>query len=228
MPGQISKPETNAKLVERAYTALREQILVNHLKPGHQALEEEISQHLGMSRTPVREALIRLSQEGLVEIVPRRGIRITPITPRDVREVGQVLACLECEAIRLLALRRPTRELLAPLDGAVAAMDAATEVEDMDSWSAADLRFHRLLFELCGNSHLEAAAQGFLDKAHRFRLLSTPMRTPPLSSNASHAAVVEAVRRGDPETAVAIHRMHKDRWSLELDVILSRLDLPGS
>ena len=90
----------------------------------------------------------------------------------------------------------------------------------------ADYSFHRLLIELCGNEHLREVAINFLDKAHRFRLLTMPYRARPVYSNVNHAAVVEAIRRGDAQTAVDIHRAHKRRWSRELGEILERMDLP--
>jgi DNA-binding GntR family transcriptional regulator len=66
----------------------------------------------------------------------------------------------------------------------------------------------------------------FLDKAHRFRLLTLPYREKPVYSNVNHAAVVEAIRRGDPQSALEIHRSHKRRWGREMNDILERINLP--
>lgn len=209
-------------LVDEAYESLRHKILHNELPPGTTALEAEIAADLGMSRTPVREALIRLEQEDLVEILPRRGIRVVPVTLRDLREINEVLACLEVQAVERVAARRLSTAEIATLDEAIAAMDAALEAEDMDAWAAADFRFHTRLIELCGNRHLVRTAMQFLDKAHRARILTLPLRRKPVYSNSNHAAVVEAIRRGDPETAREIHLAHKRRWTRELDEITAR------
>ncbi len=215
-------------MVEEAYSRLRKKILINELPPGFSALEEELALQLGMSRTPVREALIRLEKEGLVEVVPRRGMRVRPVTARDMREINEVLACLEVQAAKRLASRRVSPDEMATLEATIAEMDRALEAEDMAAWSKADYRFHRLIIELCGNHHLAETAKLFLDKAHRSRLLTQPYRDRPVYSNVNHAAVIEAIRRGDAETAGEIHGAHKRRWSRELNEIIERMDLPES
>jgi DNA-binding GntR family transcriptional regulator len=213
-------------MVETAYGELKRKIIAADLAPGAQFLEEELALMLGMSRTPVREAAVRLEHEGFVEIVPRRGIRITRLSKRAVREINEVLECLEIQAAERLAGRLIAPEELRRLEAAVAAMDAALEREDPQAWAQADYEFHSLLIELCGNQHLTEVARNYLDKAHRFRLLTLPLRTRPVYSNVNHAAVVEAVRRNDPQTAQDIHRAHKRRWARELSDLLERLDLP--
>ena len=121
----------------------------------------------------------------------------------------------------MIVAARPVRdEEIAALDSAIAAMDAALESDDIDGWGKADFRFHSLIFELCPNRHLNQTARLYLDKAHRARLLTLPYRRRPVYSNSNHAAVVEAIRRGDPETARDIHAAHKRRWSSELDQII--------
>jgi len=213
-------------MVETAYAELKRRILGAELNPGAQLLEEELALMLGMSRTPVREAAVRLEQEGFLEIVPRRGFRVTALSKRAVREINEVLECLEIRAAERLAARKIAAEDLKLLEAAVARMDAALEGEDPQAWAQADYDFHNLLIELCGNQHLAEVARNFLDKAHRFRLLTLTLRAKPVYSNANHAAVLEAARRNDPQTAQDIHRAHKRRWARELSDLLDRMDLP--
>ena len=153
-------------------------------------------------------------------------MRVTPPTGRDIRDMTEVLACLESAAAEKLAARKPGPREMARLEEAIAAMDRALDGEDMMAWAEADYRFHCLLVDLCDNQQLVAVARNFLDKAHRFRLLTLPFRPRPVYSNVNHAAVVEAVRRNDPQTAQDIHRAHKRRWARELGDLLERLDLP--
>jgi DNA-binding GntR family transcriptional regulator len=221
----MPKPQRRS-MVETAYDELKRKIVTNALAPGSQYLEEELAIMLGMSRTPVREAAVRLEQERLVEIVPRRGVRIARLSKRAIREINEVLECLEIQAAERLAARKLPAEDIRLLEDAVARMDAALEREDIQAWAQADYDFHKLLIELCGNRHLAEVARNFLDKAHRFRLLTLPLRTRPVYSNVNHAAVVEAVRRNDPQTAQDIHRAHKRRWARELADLVERLDLP--
>lgn len=218
-------PKGRASRVDSAFEALRERILTNALAPGTTMLEEECAKALGFSRTPVREALIRLAQEELVEIIPRRGFRVKPVTLRDIKEMNEVLACLEVQAAERLAAKHSRQHDIPLLEEAIRQMDDALASADMEAWAAADFRFHALLIELCGNAHLTRTARSYLVKAHRARLLTLPFRAPPVYSNTNHAAVVEAIRRGDAETARQIHLAHKRRWSAELADIVDRGDL---
>ncbi len=212
----------SGRLVETAYAALRQRILSVELAPGVTIPEADLTALLGMSRTPLREAVNRLAYEGLVDTLPRRGIRVMPITARDVREINEVLGCLEVQAVGSVAARKPLTDEMHALDGAIAAMDDALASGAMDAWAAADFGFHKLLFDLSANRHLRGTALLYLDKAHRARLLTLPFRHEPRYSNANHAAVVEAIRRYDPETARDIHQRHKLRWSDELDTIIEQ------
>ena len=208
---------------DQAYQQLKDWILKGDLPVGHQALEPELALKLGMSRTPVHEALVRLQDEGYVEIQSRRGMRVSGFTKRDIREITELLACLEVEAAERTAANRLPPARLAEFDAAIAAMDAALAAKDTNAWNEADYRFHLLVIESCGNRHLIETAKRFLEKANRFRFLTSSHRNPPVYSNVNHAAVVEAIRRGDAQTAGEIHRAHKRRWLRELEDILGRL-----
>jgi hypothetical protein len=121
------KVSAGTSLVDAAYRADPPRILDNVWPPGHRALEQEVALALGMSRTPVREALMRLQAEGLVEVIPRHGMRVLPVSPADMQEIYQILTALECMAAELLASRRPTAAELKPLVDATAAMDRALQ-----------------------------------------------------------------------------------------------------
>jgi DNA-binding GntR family transcriptional regulator len=208
---------------DKAYETLKRRIICAEYGPGVTIAEPELARELQMSRTPLREALVRLEHDGLVSLVPRRGMRVKPLSARDLQEISELLACLECEAAERLAMRKLSAEELQRLDAAIEAMDAALERDDMTAWAQADYSFHRLLIELQHNRHLADVALAYLEKAHRFRLLAVPHRSRPVYSNVNHAAVVEAIRRGDPQTAVEIHRAHKRRWTRELNDLMPRL-----
>jgi DNA-binding GntR family transcriptional regulator len=226
IPMSNSEPARRRNLVDDAYATLRRRIVENHYAGGQSVLEAQLALELGMSRTPIREALARLEAEGWVAILPRRGMRVRPLTARYVREVNEVLASLEAQAAERLASRRPGPAEIAILDSAIAGMDDALAREDMNAWAAADYRFHAAIIDLCGNSILADTARRFLDQAHRFRLLTLAHRGKPVYSNANHAAVVEAIRRGDAETASEIHWSHKRRWGRELDRLIEAARLP--
>ena len=210
---------------EVAYTELKRLIINGALAPGSQWLEEELALRFGMSRTPIREALVRLEQDGLVIITPRRGVQVARLTRRDVVEVNDVLESLELLAVERVAALAPTPGDLAPLDDAVRAMDHGLATDDAAAWIAADFRFHASLISLTGNRHLIRTAHTYLERAHRFRVSSHALRGRPVASTTAHATTVEAIRRGDPHTAVAIHQLHKRRWAGELTQLFDRLGL---
>ena len=194
---------------ERAYAELRRRIVENEMPAGSVILEQHLATLLGMSRTPVREAMIRLANEGLVEVRPRHGFRILPIEAKDMVEIYAILTALEAAAAETLARDGVAAEDLAALEAAVASMDAALEADDLDAWAASDERFHKLLVSLTGNRRLLGIVDMFWDQAHRVRMVTLRLREKPIGSNRDHRAVVEAIRRGDPETARARHASHR-------------------
>ena len=216
---------TGASLVDAAYEQIRRRILDNVWPPGHRALEQEVALALGMSRTPVREALMRLSGEGLVEVIPRHGMRVLPVSPTDMREIYEILTALECMAAELLARRQPSAAELKPLIDATKAMDKALKLEDLDAWAVADERFHAQLLELAGNRQLQATVLNYWDRAHRARLFTLRLRPKPVNSTKEHMQMVERLRAGDAEGAARVTRAHRERANRELLVIFDRFKL---
>src|SRR3954469_6790368 len=94
--------KASPRSTEIAYLQIKQKILDNEYQPGSQVLEQDIAAALGLSRTPVREALVRLQQDGLLEIVPRHGVRISVLSPADMREIYEVLTTLEPAAVELV------------------------------------------------------------------------------------------------------------------------------
>jgi DNA-binding GntR family transcriptional regulator len=220
-----SPPAPRGSRVEAAYAALRQRILDNVYPPGHRALEGELADDLGISRTPVREALIRLANEGLVEVVPRHGMRVLPVSPVDMKEIYVVLTALEGTAAEALALRGPSDAELAPLVDATREMKRALKADDLDAWARADERFHQRLVELAGNRTLIDAVARLGDRVHRARMFTLRLRPKPVSSTQEHLAMLERIRAGDAPGAVEVNRKHRERASRELLAIVERYRL---
>ncbi len=218
-------PLRRSSLVDAVYAEIRRRILDNAYPPGFQALEQALATELGVSRTPLREALIRLQKEGLVEVVPRHGVRVLPVSPTDMKEIYEILSALESMAAELAARRRPSDAELAPLEQASRDMVRALESDDLDAWAEADERFHRLLVDLSGNRLLVQSVLGFWDRAHRARRFTLRLRPKPVSSTREHTALVERIRAGDPQGANEVNRAHRERASRELLAILERYRL---
>ena len=218
-------PQAVGSLVDTAYEQIRRRILDNVWPPGHRALEQEVALALGMSRTPVREALMRLSAEGLVEVIPRHGMRVLPVSPTDMREIYEILTALECMAGELLARRGPSDEELKPLVAATKAMDKALKADDLDAWAAADERFHAHFIELAGNRQLQATVLNYWDRAHRARMFTLRLRPKPVNSTREHMRMVAQLRAGDVEGIVQGIRAHRARATGELIAIFERYRL---
>ncbi|WP_135076443.1 GntR family transcriptional regulator [Terasakiella sp. SH-1] len=206
--------------VDNAYDMIKEEILENRMPPGFQATEPEIAVRLGMSRTPVREALLKLEAEGLLEIIPRRGARVLPIMPEDMSEIYQILTALEPEAAYLLASRTINDHDLKELEDLTTKMEKAIQEEDRESWAKADDGFHRKLLELCANKRLEKIISTLFDQAHRARMLTLKLREMPVKSTQEHRELMDAITSGNAEKAKSVFREHRERSAKELVKIL--------
>jgi DNA-binding GntR family transcriptional regulator len=199
-------------LVERAYSALKQAIRDNVFPPGHRATEADIARQLGMSRTPVHEAIIHLQAEGLVQVLSRRGVLICPISADDIQEIYDVLVAVEGMAALLLAKMpgKARRRAAASLDAETARMEHALERNDLFAWAAADERFHELLTELCGNARLDKAAVTVRDQSHRARLYTLHLRRTPIESAQDHRRITKAIAEGDSAEAESAVRAHRN------------------
>lgn len=213
-------PVNKLTRVNDAYSILREEILQNHLPPGYQAPEPEIALRLGMSRTPIREALIRLEADGLVELIPRRGVRVLPINADDMKEIYEILTALEPYAAASLATRKPGKAELKPLAKATDDMEAALERGNLDHWAKADDEFHRHLLELHGNRRLKNFVGLLFDQAHRARMITIRLREKPVKSTSEHREILEKLTVGDAAGVQRIFHDHRKRAARELLNIL--------
>lgn len=224
---QAAEQPPRSWLVDAAYAALKDAILTNQYPPGHQVSAQELAQRFGMSRTPVQEAALKLQQEGLVEILPKRGIRIKALSPEDIAENYDVVIAIEAGAAeRIAALPAAARaEAADELDAATDAMAAALAKDDLTGWGAADAAFHRLLIDHCGNKRFVAIITMVNAQSHRARMLIVHLRGNLASSVAEHRAITAAVRAGDQAGAHAAARAHRARARDELLPLLEKTGL---
>lgn len=222
---KIAPEMASIGLPEAAYQAIRANILDNRWSPGFQATELEVATQLNMSRTPIHEALMRLQQEGLVEVIPRHGMRVLPVSPADMKEIYEVLRSLEATAAELAAARKPGPAELRPLEEASEAMDSALKANDLDAWAKADEAFHAHLLDLSGNRILKQMVLNTWDRAHRARMVTLRLRPKPVNSTREHRALVKAIKQGDPAAAGELQRAHRERAGGELVELLQRVGL---
>lgn len=192
-----------------AVDELRKLIFAGDLGAGTDHLESELADRLGMSRTPVREALLRLEAQGLVEVRPRKGVRITPLSPTDMAEIYDILTEIESLAAANAAKRNLSEDDLSVLSEAITDMDTALAEGDRDAWATADDLFHEELVRLGNNRRVAQIAEMMSDQVRRARIVTLYMRPAPTNSNDDHSRVLEAIRKGDPTTARRDHRQHR-------------------
>lgn len=228
--GRADKDESadrRPSLVDDAYAAMKDEIRESRFPPGYQASEQEIALRLGMSRTPVHEAAIRLQEDGLVRILPRKGILICALAPEDVREIYDVVIAIEGRAAALLADMPEVRReaTAAELSRLTTTMAEAEAAGDLAAWGRADEGFHRTLVERAGNSRMIRINQTINDQAHRARMLTLKLRRELNASVSEHRQIIEAIRTGDAEAAQERAHRHRVRARDELLPLLASFGL---
>jgi DNA-binding GntR family transcriptional regulator len=208
-----------------AYTVIKGRILDNIYAPNVTVSVQELALELRMSRTPIREALIRLEEEGLVALVPRHGFRVLPIAADEMLNVYEILAGLEAAAIELLIGRGLADHEIDALRSCVADLEEALQHDDLDRWARADAAFHRMLVGLSGNSRLIATVNQFMEQTTRARAITLRLRPRPNMSTRSHADLVEAIAARDSTNAREIHWSQRLRSARELAGILKQFNL---
>lgn len=208
----------------RAYQTLKHNILVCELGPGSPLFEGEIAEELGMSKTPVREALGMLVHEGLVEVRPRQGYRVTDVTIADVREVFQLRLLLEPAAAELAAERATPEDLQALR----ASVDEMTDADfEERAWQAA--RFHRTLADAAGNSRIAATLHNLLDEMQRLRFIGVTSAETYENEAAEHRELLDALLKGNHHLARDIAQRHVEGDRMRVfEAILGSLASNGS
>ncbi len=204
-------------LAERAYVAIRRMIVTLALGPGSVINERELVEQLGIGRTPVREALRRLAQEGLVEVYPRRGMFVTDVDVRNLALISEVRAALEPEAARLAAERATDAER-AELQELLDALDAGGA--DDQALMALDERIHRAVYRCARNDLLEATLEQYYVLALRIWTIALDRQHELKDAVQEHRALLEAIYDGDGERAAATMRAHVEDFEQAMRRVL--------
>ena len=217
--------DSSVNATDHAYAELKRRINCNDLPAGKSFLQDELAGLLNISRTPAREALIRLAEEGLVEIRPRHGIMIRRFSIDELAGIYEVLTMLEAQAARRLADRGAAPDGFALMLLAHRTMEKAFENRELAAWIDADEAFHKLLVSECGNEPLRKIVHGLWDRMRRVRHVTRPLRTLSPASNRDHANILQAIRRRDGQQAFDVHFDHRTRSAGNMLDLLSRNNL---
>lgn len=193
-------------LREVVFETLRDAIIQGRLKPGERLMEIQLAEEMGVSRTPVREAIRKLELEGFLVMVPRRGVYVAGISMKDIVDVFEIRAALEGLAAGLAA-ERITDEELEELERALV-KTAEAIYSNLDAVVETDVYFHDLIYRASRNQRLIQMVSNLQDQIHRFRTtsLSQPGRTKVAIEE--HKKIVEALAERNVELAQNLARDH--------------------
>lgn len=196
-----------ASAAEAIYQALRDAITNGTLAPAERLREIHLSRHFGVSTTPVREALLRLSRDGLVEISPNRGAIVTALDRRAIVELYEVREVLEGRTVRLAALA--SARDFTPLENLLASAQASLDEPDQITFNRLDVEFHRHLNMLGGNASLAVLAEQVHRRIQGVRArCAIRLAGRPAISHAQHLALLAAVRARNVDDAEQVLREH--------------------
>jgi DNA-binding GntR family transcriptional regulator len=216
----VSEPDggvPSRQSAEYVYRRVRDAILDGELAPGQTMSQVVLAEELGVSRTPLREALRMLQGEGLVEARPNRRVRVAPISTGDLEELYAVRVALETQALKL-AVPRMTPEHVARLEGSIAEMAHYAEQHDMRRWLTPHADYHRRLTALAGERFEGLLAQLY-DHSERYRRLHIGSG-PSAWATGDHRDILDAVKAGDGQGSAALLARHLSRVAFEVAEIL--------
>ena len=201
------------------FKTLREQILTGELKPGERLMEVSLAKKLGVSRTPIREAIRKLELEGLAVTEPRRGAVVAMMTEKDMEDVLQVRRALEdlavqiaCEQISIPEIRR--------LEEAMYEFERSTGDGDLASVVDADVKFHDIIYNATGNSRLVLLMGNFSEQMFRYRVEYLKERDNYPVLIEEHRGIVDGLKRRDMDQVTEIMRRHVTNQAVEMKRII--------
>lgn len=197
-------------LRERVFHQLREDILIGRYKQMEELKEAAVSKELGVSRTPVREALRQLELEGLVSIIPNKGAYVLGITAQDIYDIYMIRSRLEGLCAKW-ACDKITREQLNELEEITYLSDFHIQKAHWEQIYALDNRFHLLLYAACGSKALKHVLSNYHHYVERVRKNTLSSRLRAREAAAEHKAILEAVRDQDADTAERLANEHIER-----------------
>lgn len=219
VPAEHQRGRTRAgRAATQIHAVLRDEIVRMHLKPLDILNEKQLGQRFGVSRTPVREALLRLADEGLVEIYPQSGTFVSRIPRRALYEAILIRKALEATTVSLaIAARKDDR--LGGLDANQQALAQAARDGDIAEFHQVDSDFHQLIADIAGYPGIWTVIAQVKVQIDRYRYITLPQKGRLDLVVAEHAAIIEGIRRRDDGAAVLAMSQHIGRMTEELQDI---------
>jgi len=191
------------------FNTLRQAILTGELKPGERLMEIHLANRLGVSRTPIREAIRKLELEGLVTMIPRRGAEVAQITEKSMNDVLEVRRAVDALCVEL-ACDRITEEELEALKAACDAFERAVRTKDLKEIAKADVKLHDIIVQATGNKRLVQLVNNLSEQMYRYRFEYIKDFTQHEKLVDEHRIIYESIVKKDKETACEAAKMHID------------------
>ncbi|HVP34864.1 MAG TPA: GntR family transcriptional regulator [Steroidobacteraceae bacterium] len=217
---------TSVSLRDQAYARIKEAIANTDIYREREPLrldERELVQALGVSRTPVREALSILEQQGFVKTIPRRGIFIVRKSKREIIEMIQMWAALESMSARLATLTAPDAEI-GKLRHLFDEFQSSPPAEHLDEYSDANIAFHQMVIRLGGSRVIEEATRNLFLHVRAIRRATISQNNRAARSIIDHLKIIEALERRDTELAERLTRQHTLDLAVHVDRYCDFLD----
>lgn len=203
------------RLPQRAYHIVRLAIRDLILPPGKTILEREMAEALQMSRTPVREALVRLETEGMVRLIPRRGFIVEPIEREDLKQIYEIVERLDGLAVSLATVK-VGKEEIDQLESLIEQQEEALEQNNLKKWAVLDDEFHNLIIDYAKNKRLRTVIDSHSDQLYRARLFTINHRPLPFHSIVEHKAIISCMKAKDSNAASVLMQSHRNRARNEI------------
>ena len=204
---KLLKLEGYELLSKKVYRVLKKEIIKDSFKPGDKILEGKIAEQMGISRTPVREAIRELAAAGFVKMNPNQAIIVNDISIKVLREVLQIRGVLEGLAARL-AVPLITEEKIKVLETCNENMKKLIGQSNIIAFGKESNKFHSVILEVCGNNRLVQIRENLADQIYKYRNISLHIPGRLESALIEHREIAEALKQGDADKADELSKTH--------------------
>lgn len=201
------------------FHTLREAILKGELKPGERLMELQLASKLGVSRTPIREAIRMLEQEGLAVTIPRKGAEVAKMTEKDMEDVLQVREALD-ELAAAIACEQISKEELEELKNTMYEFEESTKTGDVKRIAQADVEFHDIIYKATGNPKLVSMLNNLREQMYRYRVeyLKDEKNYPMLMKE--HSEIVEGLTKKEKGKVTSAMHKHVENQAAAVKAII--------
>lgn len=211
----ILKIEGYELLSQKVYQVLKKEIVRGILEPGSRLSENKLAKEMHVSRTPIREAIRKLTAEGLVKTSPNKRMTVSKVSLVDMKEVLLVRGALEGLAASIAAKRISSQEI-DKLEKIVTQMSLYATKKHLSSYCEVDDKFHDLILDVCGNKWIIKVRENLSNFIYRYRVMSLSVPERIKCSLEEHRAIMESLKRHDSEEANKLSQIHMENTIINI------------